>query len=65
METNLFHNIAFLDMSNRLFITLFVSYFLTGRIVTIKELSVITAVSVIYWYILLTLRKKYPVKVND
>lgn len=65
METNLFHNIVFLDVTKSLFLTFFVNYFLTGRIVTIKELSVITAVSVIYWYILLTLRKKYPVKVND
>lgn len=65
MVSDLFHNIVFLDLTKSLFLTFFANYFLTGRIVTIKELSVVTAVTLIYWYLLLTLRKKYPLKVND
>ena len=65
METNLFHDIVFLDVTKNLFITFFVNFFLNGRIVLIKQLSVVAAVTLIYWYLLLTLRKKYPLKVND
>lgn len=65
MVSDLIHNIAFLDITKSLFLTFFINYFLTGRIVKIKELSIIAAVTIVYWYILLTLRKKYPVKVND
>lgn len=65
MVTNLFHDIVYLDVTKSLFVTFFVNYFLSGKIITIKEASVITAVTLIYWYILLTLRKKYPLKIND
>lgn len=65
MVSDLFNNIVFLDLTKSLFLTFFINYFLTGRIVTIKELSVISAVTIVYWYIILTLRKKYQVIVND
>lgn len=60
MVSNLFHNIVFLNTAEIVFVTFFVNYFLNGRIVRFKEISVISVTTLIYWYILFELRKKYP-----
>lgn len=60
MVSNLFHNIVFVNTVESVFLTFFVNYFLNGRIVTFKEISVTALMTLIYWYILFELRKKYP-----